>query len=460
MATEAQGPPPTPLAVVRRWRRPSRPVVAIATSLGIHAAVVAAALGPGLLGSLNALRQPVDIELVTVPTEAPKALPLGPPPSPATAGAPPRPRRARARSTGPLGLAGTDAGVDERAQHGLDAGAADAGVGNADGGARPDPRDLRAYGPQGSRLTALIRLDRLRAGPDAAGFAAVTDELLRLLPDRRTLLDGSGIDIYRDFDALLIATPNPRDVAVTFLVVRHHLGEDALMRGLSQAAAQAGRPLTWRSQAGRPWAVRAPRPELGRPERDDRLIVLPAPGLAVLTSPAYKALLLPETRDAGPGGARSGFAGLIERIDAETGLMPDNGVLLLTAAGLFGSRRAAADLDEPAPGATGGGFAALENLPPPELVTLLAGTTPSPFLNLRAELATPRSARQWETALPEVKTAALANPLVLLGGFSALVARTEIEREGRTVVVTARATPDEAQRLLRLLTNLTRAQLR
>ena len=33
------------------------------------------------------------------------------------------------------------------------------------------------------------------------------DRLLVQLPDRHRLIDGTGLDLYRDFDSLLIATP-------------------------------------------------------------------------------------------------------------------------------------------------------------------------------------------------------------------------------------------------------------
>jgi hypothetical protein len=77
--------------------------------------------------------------------------------------------------------------------------------------------DVSAYGPEGSRLVAILRVDRLRAGPEARPYIAAVDDLLRLLPDRRRLLDETGLDLYRDFDALLVATPNPMDDTATFL---------------------------------------------------------------------------------------------------------------------------------------------------------------------------------------------------------------------------------------------------
>ena len=49
----------------------------------------------------------------------------------------------------------------------------------------------------------LLRLDRMR-GTD---YAAPVDDLLMHLPDCRALLQGTGLELFTDFDALLIATP-------------------------------------------------------------------------------------------------------------------------------------------------------------------------------------------------------------------------------------------------------------
>src|SRR5204862_4648702 len=98
--------------------------------------------------------------------------------------------------------------------------------------ASPRPQSVRSYGPAGSRVTALLRVDRLRDTP----YTAAVDALLMRLPDRRDLMQGTDLDLYRDFDALLVATPNPLDPAVTFLAVRHRLSDAALRQELEKGA--------------------------------------------------------------------------------------------------------------------------------------------------------------------------------------------------------------------------------
>ena len=124
----------------------------------------------------------------------------------------------------------------------------------------------------------LLRLDRLRASDLAPGI----DALLARLPDHRDLLEGTGLDLFRSFDALVIATPHPLDPTVTFLAVRHHLDEAALRSALSEGAQATDRAIVWRADRGRWIGERRARHAAGRSpglSRDDRFIVLAcAPG--------------------------------------------------------------------------------------------------------------------------------------------------------------------------------------
>src|SRR5262249_6223118 len=146
-------------------------------------------------------------------------------------------------------------------------------------------------------------------------------------------------------DALLIATPHPLDPTVTFLAARHHLSDAALKAALTRGARATDRAISWRLENGRPIAERRPHhgsANYGAALRDERLIILAAPGLAVARPPAYGRILLPNedgaVPDGGPppaaasavdGGAPDGGAPtpldwtkMLERIDAEEGLMP------------------------------------------------------------------------------------------------------------------------------------------
>ena len=444
-----------------------RPLYALALSLALHVT----AAGVMVLSSVWQgwrLTKNVDIELVSTKVEELKELPLGPPPPPRASPAARRRARAKARAASEgVQVAAQDGGADASPDGSPgDGGAPDAGPGapgRADAGG-PRPRDLRDYGPEGSRLTALLRLDRLRESPQAAATIAVVDQLLRRLPDRRRLIDGTGLDLYRDFEALLIATPNPLDDAVTFLAVRHRLSDENLMAALARGAEAAGRPLTFRTEGGRPVGVRSPRRAPGTDggivvERDDRLLILPQPGLAIIAPPAYAALLLPDRAPPSGGAADAGarpevtpeerWRSLVARIDAEDGALPDGAVLMMTASNLLSSGGRRRPGRAPAPELTAPGGLTL-----PPYATVVVGTAPRPFLEATAEFARTADAIAWENRWPGLKQTLLGSPLLLLSGFSSIVARTEATRDDAAFILRTTASQEEMRRVLATIANL------
>ena len=256
---------------------PHRWSLALGLSVLVHLALIAMGLG---LGS-RPFTGPVDIELTGIRVDELKDLPLGGPAAGHGPGHAPR----RAHHRAPPSAEGTLAAkADAREEAGRASPLED-----QDG---PAPTsDLSAYGPKGSRLTVLLRLDRLRG----TEFVAPVDALLARLPDRRDLMEGTELDLFQSFDALLIATPHPLDPSVTFLAARHHLEDSGLRAALGRGAKATDRVIAWRTEGGRPVGERHPRrglPPGTPPSRDDRIIVLAAPGLVIVTPPSYRALLM------------------------------------------------------------------------------------------------------------------------------------------------------------------------
>jgi len=465
-----------------------RTLLAFALSLAVHVTIAASAVAITAWRGFAAL-PPVRLSAIAFDV---KQLPLGDSRSSeakADNQGPPHPvhrfKAARAHvSHSGVALAPDGGTSDASAQGGQ--GAPDAG--REAGGGHRRPGDLRAYGPEGSRLTALLRLDRLRASSARSSYAAAIDQLLVLLPDRRRLIDGTGLDLFRDFDALLIATPEPRDDRVTFLAARHHMTDTALRAALDRGAASGGHVIEWRSEEGRPVGVRRPATvapgKAGAPALDDRIFVLPQPSLAVMAPPAYREQLLGtadklagaraalgdaggiggDRADAMPGSpdkrhTRMAWRDLVARIDAEDSALPDDAVFMITAVNLFapsgaspvvsGTRGVVEDDARP-PGAFG---------PTPQALTLVAGIDPVPYLELVGEFASESEARAWERDFPAWKRRLLVNPVLLVAGFGPLLDRAELSREQRILFVRASATAEEMQRLLALVTNLARSAL-
>jgi hypothetical protein len=411
-------------------------------SLLAHLGVVVIGLAMGARGFSG----PVDVEIAGVNLEEVRDLPLGGPE--AGEGKAKAPARARNRAPQVAAAEGTlasRAGKDDKT----------GGSSPAEDEAGPAPTsDLGAYGPDGSRLTVLMRLDRLR-GTD---YAAPVDELLVWLPDRRELLYGTRLDLFMDFDALLVATPNPLDPSVTFIAARHHLDDARLRAELNQGAKATDRTLTWRTQNGRPIAERRAR-QGAAPRRDDRLIMLAAPGLAVMTPRSYRALLLapaaPPDGGAGDGEAQAarpdgsaadpaspaplkgGWATMLKRIDAEEGLMPPDGAVMINAVDILKSRA-------PTPGEP----PILYGMPLPAAINAVIGVADAPYIDLVAQFKTDAPAQQWEASWPTVQRKLRTHPLLVLTGFSSLVTRAQLERDGRTVRLHLAVSRDETLRLL------------
>jgi hypothetical protein len=413
----------------------------IALSLAVHALVVGACVGWSWLRGSAPSRIDIDVTGMEL-----KDLPLGAPP----AGETPRPRpRPRAPAPPSVEKKGTLATREEHAKPSR-------GVEDTTDDAGPGPTDLGQLGPAGSRFTMLLRLDRLKE----TAYAVPVDALLMHMPDRRDLLEGTGLSFYDDFEALLIATPNPLDYTVTFVAARHHVGDAAMRAALDRGARATGRVVAWRSEGGRPWGERRARAGSTPPAtRDARLIVLPAPGLIVVTPPAYRALLLapaPKAVAHADGGAPDGaaeaevdggareatpsprWASLLRRIDAETGLLPANAVAMASAVDLFQRRG-----NEPLI------FLGVE-LELPRALTVVLGVEPQPFLEITATFPSEAEARRWEATWPVLKNKVRVNPYVVLGGLSPLVGRLTSTRDGSDVHLVLMATEEETVRLLQV----------
>jgi hypothetical protein len=443
----------SPVSLARQLRRMA---AALAISVAVHVALGVAVLGLSLWRGWPALSAPIEIDVSSARVEELHELPLGlapelpappppeveevvaPPPAELPAGgaaaappvatlapavARPRPRpKPRAEPTPPAPSAAPAAVA--RGNH-----------------APVKPTSIRSYAPEGSRVVALVRLDRLRDTP----YAPAVDGLLQRLPDRRDLLEGTDIDLYRDVDALLVATPNPLDAFATLLVVRHRLSDAQLRSALERGARATRRRLVWRFERGRPFAERLPRdadppggPRTAGPgRRDARLILLAAPRLAVVTPPSYRRLLLGKGPPAGDAG--DGWASLIGRIDAEDSVLPADAVAMLSASGL------SAALGPRTIGVMGG------RLPTPDVATAVLGIEPRPFANVELAFDRADGAAEWADAWPGLRREWLSNPIVVLTGFAHLLAGVSVTADGPTLRIHLETTRDETIRILSFL---------
>jgi hypothetical protein len=87
-------------------------------------------------------------------------------------------------------------------------------------------------------------------------------------------------------------------------------------------------------------------------------------------------------------------------------------------------------------------------MPVPAAINAVIGNADAPFLDVIAEFKTDAPAQQWETQWPIVKRRLRTHPLLVLTGFSSLVTRAQLDRQGRSVHLHLTVTHDETLRLL------------
>ena len=201
----------------------------------------------------------------------------------------------------------------------------------------PATADLKPFAPDDANLVVLLRTDKLRRSPHRKGL----EGLLEVFPDWALLVAGTDFSPLDDFEALLIATADPRDVTATFLAARHH--------NLARVRTLAARPF--------------------RPG-DPRVFRFPAPGLAVLTHP-------------GNSDPRDRWLAELDRFD-QVAREPNGPAVLVTIS------------DAPALIRLGDG------LPTPDALALAMTADASPAVRVRLVFAAEPDAARFESAWPEI----------------------------------------------------------
>ena len=159
----------------------------------------------------------------------------------------------------------------------------DAGIQPDAGPFTTDQVALGSLAPGDAALMLLLRLDRLRKSP----YEREVRQLLQVFYDHKTLLWSSGLDPIQDFEAMLIATPNPYRVTRTFLAVRHNLSSRKIRRSITRAARYKGKRLRWRRHSG---SLQGIIPSPPRHPKDPRVVIL-KPNVVMLTDPSHIPLL-------------------------------------------------------------------------------------------------------------------------------------------------------------------------
>jgi len=115
----------------------------------------------------------------------------------------------------------------------------------------PEPPKPKVFGEKTTRVDQLgpanSNFYMLLNARKAAGLPYATSivEIMAPLPDFQFIIDGGGFQALRDFNYLVIASPNLRDLTQTFLAVEYKLSQQEMMAGLQRAAEAEGEQIEW-----------------------------------------------------------------------------------------------------------------------------------------------------------------------------------------------------------------------
>jgi len=135
----------------------------------------------------------------------------------------------------------------------------------------PEPEPKKQFGDKKSRVDKLgpanSNFFMLLNAKKTAGlpYAESIIEIMAALPDFQFVIDGGGFHPLRDFNYLVIASPDIRDVSQTFIAVEYKLTSEEVRAGLNRAAADREQSIEWEERGG--FTMGNPKP-IGDPESD------------------------------------------------------------------------------------------------------------------------------------------------------------------------------------------------
>lgn len=137
--------------------------------------------------------------------------------------------------------------------------------------------DLKHYGPGNARVTALVRLDRVRG----TIYEDSVRQIMKKVPDFRLLAEYTDFDPVSDIDAFFMASARPQYLQESFLAVRHGHSQEEIKAVLD---ARFRDPIAWESRGGAP--IRRLVPESSR-YQDPRRVLLAESGLTIVGKEAW-----------------------------------------------------------------------------------------------------------------------------------------------------------------------------
>jgi hypothetical protein len=275
-------------------------------------------------------------------------------------------------------------------------------------------------GPANSNFYMLLNAKKVAGLP----FADNVVEIMAPLPDFQFIVEGGGFHALRDFNYLVIASPNLRDLTQTFLAVEYKLTQAEMQAGLDRAAALEGDRIEWIVKDGRTMGNPVPIDDPAK-DRDPRWFVFLDDKVAVYVREEF----LPSiARDADDGKKTAGnFVANLAKIKTFAAREPRAGLQLVLK-----------DINA---------SIKIKKSPfeIPDSVELMAEGKAAPELMIKTEflddVAAKRFENQWKDDLPRFIDEKV--PFIVRGMVRGFYDDTQFSLDGK--VVTLRSTFSESQ---------------
>lgn len=297
---------------------------------------------------------------------------------------------------------------------------------------------IKGLGPTNSTFYMLLANAKVAKLP----FAEEVVEIIAPLPDFGYIVQGGGFHALRDFQYIVLASPDIRDLTQTFLAVQHKVSQAEVKAGIERAAAGRDETLEW-EQRGELWLA-SPRPRDETVEdRDPRWFVLLPDDIALYVREEFLPQIL-EGPDKNKGKTAGNFVANIARMRRFTRQEPRAGLQLV----LSDMRAALKSAKLP------------YGLDFPDDLEIMAEASRTPELVVKLGYVESPQAQKaadfWQEDLRQIIDGDLRIKFVAGSIYSS----TSVERDGRTLTLRNAFDEAQAKMILGLLGDMSRKMMR
>ena len=294
-----------------------------------------------------------------------------------------------------------------------------------------------SLGPANSNFFMLLAAKKVAGLPYADSIV----EIMAALPDFVFIIDGGGFHALRDFDYLVIASPDIRDITQTFIAVEYKLSREEMKAGLDRAAAARGQSIPWQEKDG--LLMGNPAPTDGKADWDPRWFVFLDDKVAVYVREEF----LPQVLT-GP--------------DEKKGKTSGNFVANLTRIRTFAAREPKAGMQMQLKDIYASVKMVKTPFTIPDAVEVMAEAAKAPELVVKMDFLDPPAAEKFEAEWRELLPKFIDDkvPILFRGMARGLYDQIELTREDKGVILRSDFSETQASLILDQIASMSSKMLR